>query len=289
MVFGEVRPSVTVPDYAVTFSESAGTVSVPVTVPYLPLRSTTVAVEVVTGQGGGTATEGTDAQNPGDFLIATKLVTFGPSDTTRTKNLSVAITDDTEQERNETIVLRLVTDVLDDYVAPATGGRATLTIQDGPTAPMGVVVPLGDGRSERRLGTAVGDGVALLEWRAPSDNGGSTITDYQVHYTSSTTVAADAPVQTGDSPSSADGWVPSEEWEGPVDGDKLLQKLEGLTNGTKYRVRVRAVNADGPGAWLFGTVRPQAPVATPEVEEGDGGEGGGGGGGAPDLTVARRW
>ena len=382
--------------YAATVSEGEGTVSVPVTVSFLPASSTTFTVEVVTGQNGSTATEYVDTENPNDFQIATKLVTFSPSDTSRTKNLSVVITDDSEVESDETIVLRLAEPdfIATRYVRMTNGQHATLTISDNdvpppaaPTglnvregdgqlslswmkpsgtvtgydvhytssmsvadsaavqtgaasagwvavtrtstdttasqsitpltngttyrvrvraknssgasgwlsgkgtpgrlgAPMGVVVPLGDGGSERRLGTAVGDGVALLEWRAPSDNGGSTITDYQVHYTSSTTVADDAAVQTGDSPSAADGWVPSKEWEGPVDGDKLLQKLEGLTNGTKYRVRVRAVNADGPGAWLFGTVRPQAPVATPEVEEGDGGEGGGGGGGAPDLTVA---
>ena len=248
IAFGEVRPNTAVPDYAVTVLEHIGTVSVPVTVNFLPSSSTTVAVEVVTGQGGGTATEGTNAQNPGDFLIATKSVTFGPSDATRTKMLSVAITDDTVHEQKETIVLRLTTTGQTSYVTQATGGRATLTIQDGLSAP-------------RRLESAAGDGVVLLEWKPPVSNGGSAITGYEVHYTSApvNTVANDAAVQTGDSPSAADGWVSSSKWE-PAPRGLLVQSIDGLTNDRLYRVRVRARNTDGPGPWLFGAVTPRAPA-----------------------------
>ena len=64
IAFGADRPTVAVPDYAATVSEGAGTVSVPVTVDYLPASSTTFAVEVVTGQGGGTATEGDERAEP---------------------------------------------------------------------------------------------------------------------------------------------------------------------------------------------------------------------------------
>ena len=151
VAFGTVRPNVTVPDYAAAVSEGAGTVSVPVTVNFLPASSTTVAVEVVTGQGGGTATEYVDAQNPGDFRIATKSVTFTSSDTSRTKNLSVTINDDSDEEPGETIVLRLTTTGQDHYVPPTTGGRATLTIQDNEGPPLETVVTgtmtVGDGGS----------------------------------------------------------------------------------------------------------------------------------------------
>ncbi len=163
VAFGSVRPAIgstVVPDYAATVSEGAGTVNVPVTVNFLPASSTTFAVEVVTGQGGGTATEGTDAQNPGDFLIATKSVTFGPSDTSKTKNLSVAITDDSDMESGETIVLRLATG--DHHTVPTTGGRATLTIQDNEGPPLETVV-------SRTM--TVGDGGSWKGFRASSNTG----------------------------------------------------------------------------------------------------------------------
>ena len=162
VAFGNLRPQVvTVPDYAATVSEGDGTVTVPVTVSHLPASSTTVAVEVAAGQGGGTATEGTNAQNPGDFLIATESVAFGPSDASRTKNLSVAVTDDSDVEPGETIMLRLTTTGQTNYILPATGARATLTIADddepAPVAPADLRVASDDAR-------------LALSWTAPAGN-----------------------------------------------------------------------------------------------------------------------
>ena len=221
IAFGSVRPAVSaggrvVPNYAATIVEDAGTVSVPVTVNFLPATSTTYAVEVVTGQDGTTATEYVDTENPNDFQIATKSVTFSPSDTTRTKNLSVAITDDTEAESDETIVLRLASG--DDHVVPTTGGRATLTISDNddpPTTP------------PRNLRASSGHQKLDLSWEAPTTG---TASGYDVHYTSAPTsgsgaVANDAAVQTGQTATAADGWVAVDRT-----GAAVSQEITGLDN-----------------------------------------------------------
>ncbi len=155
-------PDSSVPRYAATVSEGAGTVSVPVTVDLLPSSSTTFAVEVVTGQGGGTATEYVDAQNPGDFRIATKSVTFTTSDTSRTKNLSVAINDDSDMESGETIVLRLADASANSYTRLTNGQYATLTIQDNEGPPLETVV-------SRTM--TVGDGGSWKGFRASSNTG----------------------------------------------------------------------------------------------------------------------
>ena len=153
-----------VPRYAATVSEGAGTVSVPVTVDYLPASSKTFAVEVVTGQGRGTATEYVDAQNPGDFRIATKSVTFDTSDTSRTKNLSVAITDDSDMESGETIVLRLAdpSGSAPVYYRTTNGQYATLTVTDNEGPPLETVV-------SRTM--TVGNGGSWKGFRASSNTG----------------------------------------------------------------------------------------------------------------------
>ena len=117
---------------------ASGSVNVPVTISNRPAVSTTFTIEVATG---GTATEYTSASNPGDFRIATKTVSFGPSDTanasgTFTKNVAVTINNDTLVEHDQTIKLQIkaadnpVNDVGDLYARHASGSKATITIHD---------------------------------------------------------------------------------------------------------------------------------------------------------------
>ena len=113
--------------YAASVDEdvTGGTLDVPVTVSHLPGSSTTFDIEVLAT---GTATGGAD------YRIDTKSVTFGPTDNSKTKNLSVAITNDSALEPNETIELRIAAadqtadDLGDHYARDANGSRATLTI-----------------------------------------------------------------------------------------------------------------------------------------------------------------
>ena len=80
-------------------------------------------------------------------------------------------------------------------------------------------------------------GWLLVEWSAPSSNGGSTITAYDARY-----------IET-DATDKADGqWTEVDDaWATGQGGPRY--GLDGLTNDTEYDVQVRAVNVEGDGAW----------------------------------------
>ena len=125
--------------YTVSVSEnvSGGTLNVPVTVSHLPAKSTNFKIEVA---GTGTATEYADANSPGDYRIADKTVTFGPTDTGKTKNVAIAITDDADVEAAETIVLSIAAaanpevQLSDRYARDANGAAATITVNSDDAA-----------------------------------------------------------------------------------------------------------------------------------------------------------
>ena len=91
-----------------------------------------------------------------------------------------------------------------------------------------------------------------LSWTAPS----GTVTGYDVHYTSSTSVGNDAEVGSNTNP--ATGWAAVSRTE--TDPPTASQSITGLTNGTAYRVRVRAKNAAGESSWVRDTGTPAAPT-----------------------------
>ena len=93
----------------------------------------------------------------------------------------------------------------------------------------------------------------VLSWVAPT----VTVTGYDVHYTASTTVAADATVGT----TVATEWV-----DASHTGTTASKTISSLTNNTTYRVRVRAKNTGGSSAWLHGTGTPVL-VAKPSVPQ----------------------
>ena len=114
-----------------------------------------------------------------------------------------------------------------------------------PAVPPGEVTGLGAAPGHTRLD---------LSWAAPAATGGSAITGYDVHYTSSTTVDDDAAPDPG---GSASGWFDTNH------GTATTRAITGLTNDRAYRVRVRAVNAAGDGPWVHVTARPR--VGNPTV------------------------
>ena len=248
--------------HAVSVDEgvSGGALNVPVTVSAVPGSSTTFVIEVLNT---GTATEYVSTQNPGDFRIETKSVTFGPTDTnSKTKNVAVTITNDSNLEPDETIQLKIaaasdpITAAEDRYARDANGALATVTItnDEHPPAPTVLVVTEGDTKLD-------------LSWTAPTLPSGVSLTGYDVHYTSAPasgngSVADDAAVQTGQSPSAASGWV-----DAAHSGTGTTDEITGLTNDTVYRLRVRATNAAGASAWLAGTGTPEEEDTTaPSVE-----------------------
>ena len=96
-----------------------------------------------------------------------------------------------------------------------------------------------------------GNGALTVSWTAPS----WTVSDYDVHYTASTTVAAGAAVGTN----VATGWV-----DAGHTGTTASQTLSSLTNDTAYRVRVRAKRTvdttTQEGNWNAGSGTPVAPL-----------------------------
>ena len=95
--------------------------------------------------------------------------------------------------------------------------------------------------------TGFGDGELTVAWDAPLGNGGSTITGYKVQWKEETTPNWDSPSEEPD--------------------DASPYTIDILTNGTRYDVRVLAVNdvGDGPPSGdVEGTpsTRPQPPTIT---------------------------
>ena len=139
-----------------------------------------------------------------------------------------------------------------DTVALRLAASCAAPTTDPPAAPAGLSVAPGDARLD-------------FTWTAPA----GTVTGYDVHYTSADagSVANDAAVQTGASPSPADGWV-----DAGHTGTEAAQAISGLANGTPYRVRVRARNAHGAGAWAHAAGTPalqQDPPTNLVVTPGD--------------------
>ena len=125
IAFGTDAESTTKYTDTVAEAVTGGMLNVPVTVSHLPAAPTAFAVEVLPG---GTAVEGSD------FSIAAKSLTFGPTDSSKTQNVAITLTDDSNYEIDETIELRIVAadhpanDPGDYYVRDAAGATAAITI-----------------------------------------------------------------------------------------------------------------------------------------------------------------
>lgn len=114
-----------------------------------------------------------------------------------------------------------------------TAGNSTLVIISRLT----VVAPPSAPGAPTSVSATAGNAQLALTWTAPASNGGSAITGYTVEYTPS-----------GGSPATAN-----------TGSAATSYTLTGLTNGTSYTVRVRAVNAVGNGT--YSTAVTGTPVA----------------------------
>ena len=102
---------------------------------------------------------------------------------------------------------------------------------------------------------STGDQSLTVTWNEPAENGGATITSYDLRY-----------IETSAVDKSDDRWtVRNAVWTLGA----LQRAVSGLTNGNQYGVQVRAVNEAGPGPWapaVFATptgpanIRPVAAV-----------------------------
>ena len=139
-------------------------------------------------------------------------------------------------------------DVLDTTVGGLTNGTA-YTVQlravnaDGPSeaGTADPATPVGVPGAPTVLGQVTGNGSIQLSFADPADNGGSAITYYQV--------------------SSDDGanW----NYAVPYKNDPLTVNVSGLTNGTAYRLRLRALNDVGNGTVVI--AGSATPSTTPDA------------------------
>ena len=137
-----------------------------------------------------------------------------------------------------------------------------VTAEDGKTTRDYTVRVSRDHSFTSIFGVVAGDGKLHGSWNPPSFDR-NKVTGYQVHYTSSATVAGDAEFGSD----AATGWVnaraPEDVLQDVLDTN---YSITGLANGTTYRVRVRAVSnpngkdgnrsADVGGIWSYGAGTP---------------------------------
>ena len=194
---------------------------VTLTVIMTPASSETVNVAYATANGTATAGE--------DYADTTGTLTFRLRSTRQT--ITVPVLDDEEEEGDETFSVTL--SLVGDPDVEIAEGTATVTIRDN-EGDMAAAVP---GRPRSLFGEG-GDSLVTLTWRAPESDGGAPITHYEYQY-------------------AEDGDGLRGRWTGIV-GEGRARKftVDGLTNGTRYRFQVRAVNRVGPG-------EPAETVATP--------------------------
>ena len=96
---------------------------------------------------------------------------------------------------------------------------------------------------------ARGDETLAIEWSAPADDGGSAVTSYDAHY-----IRSDA---------LNDNWSLR---EGIWSSGPRSYELDGLTNGVRYDVRLRAVTSVGPGPWsAAASATPQTAPDAPTI------------------------
>ena len=180
----------------------------------------------------GSATAGEDFDTTDGTLTFTAGVTR--------QRIRIGIIADRIEERTEsfTVVLRNATNAdLTDSI-----GRVLIDDDDEPPGP------------PRGLVAEPGDGEVTLRWFPPADSGSAPVTRYEYRY------APDAEAHTGS-------------WTRVSGGAVARQVVVGnLTNGTRYRFQVRAVNRVGAGPPAEVTAVPETThlLAINDVEVGEG-------------------
>jgi hypothetical protein len=108
-------------------------------------------------------------------------------------------------------------------------GTSVFSQPSSPVTPVGITAPSAPGN----VSGVAGDRSVSLTWTAPTSNGGSTITDYVIQYSSNNGTS----------------------WVTLSDGVSTVRSavIAGLTNGTSYIFRVAASNSVGVGSYSAST------------------------------------
>ena len=124
---------------------------------------------------------------------------------------------------------RRITD-LPNGVVYFTRVRATNDVGDGPWSASTSATPARVAGPPRSVGAVAAPAMVTVTWQAPADNGGAPITGYKVQWRPENEGYADPGRQAT-----------------VTDLTDLSYEIGGLTNGTRYIVRVAAVNSIGDG------------------------------------------
>ena len=185
----------------------------------------------------GVRASGTTAE-PADYTLSATTLTFAAGDTEKTFTFDAA--EDLRWEGNERLYLQLVPPAGAPYTLGTESELEIVIVDDSYGPPTSLSVTAGNARLE-------------LSWKAPA----GTPAGYDVHYTSASasgnnSVADDAAASGSNA---ATAWV-----EVSRSGTITSQAITSLTNGTAYRVRVRAKQSGASSTWVFGTGTPSASV-----------------------------
>ena len=225
----------------VTMSDASLTVEAGSTVTYTVVLDTKPASDVTVTPASGTT----------DNATVSSGVTFTPNDWNTPRDITV-----TGVRAGQSTVTHALTSSDTKYSSLSVDPVTVTVTAVAPAAPTGLLVSAGNARLD-------------LSWTVPSFDGGSAITGYDVHYTSSTTVSAGAAAGSD----VATGWAAVSRGT-EADPPTVSQAISGLTNDTAYRVRVRAKNAAGESDWVTGSGTPQQTDTTgpaaPAFEPADG-------------------
>ncbi len=140
----------------------------------------------------------------------------------------------TQADLDSTLIVR-VRFVDDDGFAEEVDSEPTQTIQPGmPGAPM-------------EFSATAEDGQAILRWRAPEDDGGASIADYEYRYAPGHAVPTDT------------AWVSA--------GTSPAVTIAGLANGETYALEVRAANRAGAGPAATASIFLPIPATAPDAPQ----------------------
>ena len=227
-----------------------------------PTQSTDATLSGLKATSSTSATRTFSALGIGTFAAATTSYTVSVTNSVTHVKLTPTVSDSgaTVKVGRGTSLTAVASGSASAAIALSVGANAIkveVTAEDGTTQTYTLTVTrkAATPNAPTRLGVSAGDARLDLGWTAPP----GPVTGYDVHYTSASKTGQGAVADDAD----ASGSDASTAWVAVTrSGTAASQAISSLSNGTAYRVRVRATNSGQNGPWAFGTGKPKSRDAT---------------------------
>ena len=227
-----------------------------------PTQSTDATLSGLKATSSTNATRTFSALGIGTFAAATTSYTVSVTNSVTHVKLTPTVNDSgaTVKVGRGTSLTAVASGSASAAIALSVGANAIkveVTAEDGTTQTYTLTVTrkAATPNAPTRLGVSAGDARLDLGWTAPP----GPVTGYDVHYTSASKTGQGAVADDAD----ASGSDASTAWVAVTrSGTAASQAISSLSNGTAYRVRVRATNSGQNGPWAFGTGKPKSRDAT---------------------------